>query len=342
MTTRNVLVVAETADGRLRGVSREVASAARTVANALGGEVHAFAAGGPGTAEAVAELASFGAERLVVAESKEPAAGGPGAHAAVLAEHVRAEHCAAVFFAATMWGKDVAPRAAAKLGVSLLSDATALAVDGGDLLVVRPVFAGKALARVRLPCSPAVVSLRPNVFPAKELPGPATPAELLADRAAAEAPTSSGSRDGGVGGYRVKGFEAAGAAAVDVAEAAVVVSGGRGMQGPENWHVLEDLRDALGETAALGASRAVVDAGWRPHAEQVGQTGKTVTPTLYFALGISGAIQHLAGMRTSGVIVAVNRDPDAPIFGVADYGIVGDVFEVVPELAAEVRKLREE
>ena len=120
-----------------------------------------------------------------------------------------------------------------------------------------------------------------------------------------------------------------------------MVSGGRGMKGPENWHVLADLRDAIGEMAALGASRAVVDAGWRPHAEQVGQTGKTVTPKLYFAIAISGAIQHLAGMRTSGVIVAVNRDCDAPIFGVADYGIVGDAFEVVPKLAEAIRELRQ-
>ena len=138
------------------------------------------------------------------------------------------------------------------------------------------------------------------------------------------------------------GFEASSGAALDVSEATIVVSGGRGMKGPENWHLLADLRDAIGETAALGASRAVVDAGWRPHAEQVGQTGKTVTPKLYFAIAISGAIQHLAGMRTSGVIVAVNRDADAPVFGVADYGIVGDAFEVVPKLAEAIRELRQD
>ena len=210
----------------------------------------------------------------------------------------------------------------------LLSDCTEVEVADGGVAVTRPVFAGKALARVRALAAPALLSIRPNVFPAREAHREATPGELGATTAPAPA------------GYRVIGFEASQGAALDVSEATIVVSGGRGMKGPENWHLLADLRDAIGETAALGASRAVVDAGWRPHAEQVGQTGKTVTPKLYFAIAISGAIQHLAGMRTSGVIVAVNRDADAPIFGVADYGIVGDAFEVVPKLAGAIRELR--
>lgn len=344
MKKNNVLAVAEAADGRLRAASREVASAARTAADGLGGAVHVFAAGPAGTAKTAAELARWGADQLVVAESEMAlATRGPGAHAAVLAEHVRSGAYGAVLFAATTWGKDVAPRVAAQLGAPLLSDATELAVEGGDLLVVRPVFAGKALARVRVAGATAVVSIRPNVFSATQRPNGATAEALLAGAVSVEAPSVTGADSGGsAAGYRVIGFEPSGGAAVDVGEAAVVVSGGRGMQGPEHWGLLEELREALGETAALGASRAVVDAGWRPHAEQVGQTGKTVTPKLYFALGISGAIQHLAGMRTSGVIVAVNRDVDAPIFGVADYGIVGDVFEVVPALTAAIRKLREE
>lgn len=333
-----VLAVAELKGGTVGSAAREVVSVARGVADALGGTVHAVATGGQDSAvgdasaaaDSAADLARYGADAVLLADADSAARGAVGGQAAQLAEAVRARGCEVVLLAATTAGKDLAPRVAAKLGVSLLSDATALHADEGGLVVTRPVFAGKALARIRPQCSPVVVSLRPNVFPSAE-----APRELVTKELPAASP-GEGDR-----GYRVTGIEAAADAAVDVSEAAIVVSGGRGMKGPEHWHLLEDLRDALGETAALGASRAVVDAGWRPHAEQVGQTGKTVTPKLYFALGISGAIQHLAGMRTSGVIVAVNRDPDAPIFGVADYGIVGDAFEVIPELAAAIRRLRE-
>ena len=177
-----------------------------------------------------------------------------------------------------------------------------------------------------MPSSPALISLRPNVFPAGDTPGRGD-----VDTLPLEAET---------GRTRVTAFERAEREQLDVAEANIVVSGGRGMQGPENWTLLEELVDALGPQATLGASRAVVDAGWRPHAEQVGQTGKVVSPSLYFAIGISGAIQHLAGMRTAQVIVAVNRDAEAPIFGVANYGIVGDAFEVLPRLIEEIRSAR--
>ncbi len=322
----DVLAVAELRDGVLRSVSKEVVSVARGLADSLAGRVGVAAAGGPGAGTAAAVLGDHGVDRVLEIADAE----GVDELAAALAGVVRARRCAAAVFAATGPGKDLAPRVAAKLAAPLLTDVVAVEVDGGEVVVTRPVFAGKALARVRALRTPTLLSIRPNVFPVSRSPRTAVVESV--------APPESGTP----GGYRVVSFEASAGAARDVSEAAIVVSGGRGMKGPENWHVLADLRDALGETAALGASRAVVDAGWRPHAEQVGQTGKTVTPKLYFALAISGAIQHLAGMRTSGVIVAVNRDAEAPIFGVADYGIVGDVFEIVPELAAAVRTLREE
>ncbi len=320
----DVLAVAESKRGSLAGVSREVVTVARELAGPLGGSLAVAVHGASGL-----ELADWGADRILRFESDRLGSGRTDLLAAALAEHVGGHGYGAAVFAATATGKDLAPRVAAKLRVPLLTDVTGVRVDDGQCVVTRPVFAGKALARVRALAAPALLSIRPNVFAARR-----SSREAVVERVAAGVEAAPEN-------YRVKGFEASQGASVDVSEAVVVVSGGRGMGGPENWPVLADLRDALGETAALGASRAVVDAGWRPHAEQVGQTGKTVTPKLYFAIAISGAIQHLAGMRTSGIIVAVNRDADAPIFGVADYGIVGDAFEVVPKLAEAIRELRE-
>lgn len=320
----DVLAVAESKHGALAAVSREVVTVARTLADSLAGSVDVAVPGAPG-----GEMGAWGADRVLRFDPAGEARGGPDLFAAALADRIGGEGYAAVIFAATAAGRDLAPRVAARLGVPLLTDCTEVELVDGAIVVTRPVFAGKALARVRALATPALLSIRPNVFPAREASREAALGEMIA--ATADTPA----------GYRVVGFEASQGAALDVSEATIVVSGGRGMKGPENWHLLADLRDAIGETAALGASRAVVDAGWRPHAEQVGQTGKTVTPKLYFAIAISGAIQHLAGMRTSGVIVAVNRDPDAPIFGVADYGVIGDAFEVVPKLAEAIRELRE-
>lgn len=321
----DVLAVADAKRGTVAGVSREVVTVARTLADRLGGSVDVAVPGASG-----AGLAGWGADRVLQFDTGDDGRGGPAPFAAELADHVGGHGYAAVLFVATATGRDLAPRVAAGLGVSLLTDCTAVEVVDGAIVVTRPVFAGKALSRVRALATPVLLSIRPNVFPPRKEPREAAVRQMSisANRTPA--------------GYRVVGFEASRGAALDVSEATIVVSGGRGMRGPEHWHLLAGLRDAIGETAALGASRAVVDAGWRPHAEQVGQTGKTVTPKLYFAIAISGAIQHLAGMRTSGVIVAVNRDPDAPIFGVADYGIVGDAFEVVPKLAEAIRELRQD
>lgn len=324
----NVLAVGEQRDGELRKVSREVVTAAALVSESLGGEVHALVLGPQGTSEAAAELGRFGADRVLVGESEALGLYDPGAYTTAVVELVRERDYTVVLFPASALGKDLAPRVAARLDRPLATEATALEVADGRLVITRPVYAGKVVARVAIQGDPQLVSLRPNVF---------TPAERSA--AGQLEPIEPPAPDQGTG-VRVREVVAAEGARLDVSEAPIVISGGRGLRGPEHWGVLEQLRDALGSNAALGASRAVVDAGWRPHGEQVGQTGKTVSPQLYFAVGISGAIQHLAGMRTARVIVAINKDPDAPIFKIADYGIVGDAFEVVPTLADAIRKAR--
>jgi len=327
---RDVLVVAEQRGGALRRVSQEVVSAARGVADALGGEVHALAVGPAGLGQAAAVLGRYGADRVLVVEDDRLVGAPPEGVAEAVVAVLRGRSPFAVFFPATAWGKDLAPRVAARLDVPLATEATALAVEGGELVVTRPVYAGKLFAEVVLEAAPRLVSLRPNVF---------TPRE--ASRAGALERVKV-SVEPAAWRVRVREVVAASAGRPDVSEATVIVSGGRGLRGPENWGLLEELCAAIGPHCTLGASRAVVDAGWRPHAEQVGQTGKTVSPQLYIAVGISGAVQHLAGMRTARTIVAINKDPDAPIFKIADYGIVGDAFEVVPRLAAEIRRLREQ
>jgi len=246
------------------------------------------------------------------------------AAAAALAERAAAEAPDLILFGATPSGRDVAARLAAKLKRAYLSECTDLAIDGGAVEATRGMYAGKVRARVRAPL-PAVASVRPNAFPLDE--GAAEPE--ITSVAAGASP-----------GLTFVRFEptASSGGRVSLSEARVIVSGGRGLKGPEGWAQVEALADVLG--AALGASRAVTDAGWRPNEEQVGQTGKTVTPDLYIALGISGAIQHLAGMTSSKVIVAVNKDPDADIFKVADYGIVGDVFEFLPAFTEAVKRAK--
>jgi electron transfer flavoprotein alpha subunit len=319
----DILAFAEQKDGEIRGVAAEVVSVAASRAGELGGQAHAVVLGGAGIGEGAAGLGAYGAEIVRVAESDSLATYNPEVYATVVAEIARSGNYDAVLFPATALCKDLAPRVAALLDTALASDITQLEVDEGELVAVRPVYGGKAFARIKFQCSPAVMSLRPNVFGVVE----------SSAKGVVEVVTPSIEDSGR---SRVMEFQASRSGSVDVSEASIVVSGGRGMKGAEHWVLLEALRDALGPDTALGASRAVVDAGWRPHGEQVGQTGKTVAPKLYFAIGISGAIQHLAGMRTAQTIVAVNKDADAPIFGVADYGIVGDVFEVLPRLTQEI------
>ena len=326
-----VLAVLEQRDGALRKVSHEVVTGARRLGDALGGTVDALVLAAGAVGGGADQLGAFGADKVITLTHAAFARYAPEGYSRAIAEHVRAGGYRAVVFAASATGKDLAPRVAARLGVPLAQDVTDVGVESGAVTVVRPVYAGKALLKLKLAASPALVSLRPNVFTPVQRPKAG-----VAQSAAVDVPGGGG---GGGGRVAVREIKAAPAGALDVAEAPIIVSGGRGLKEPANFKILEELAGAFGGAAAVGASRAVVDAGWRPHADQVGQTGKTVSPTLYIAVGISGAIQHLAGMRTAKVIVAINKDKDAPIFKVADYGIVGDLFDVVPKLTDEIRKL---
>ena len=308
----------------------EVLTVASNIASDLGGSVHVLIVGGPGTAENVAELGRFGAVRIDVAEHVELSDYNPEGYATVIRDHLYQGDYAAAVFAATTLGKDLAPRVAALLDVPLATDVTGVCVEDGRIVIERPVYAGKALVRLEINATPALMSVRPNTFPILESPESAQVRVFTPDV------------DPCSWSVRVLERKTSAKGTLDVSDASTVVSGGRGMKEPSNWALLEQLRDALGPGVALGASRAVVDAGWRPHGEQVGQTGKTIAPKLYIAVGISGAIQHLAGMRTAQTIVAINHDPDAPIFKVANYGIVGDLFEVLPRLIQEIEALREQ
>jgi electron transfer flavoprotein alpha subunit len=290
----NILVVAERRDGELRRVSLELAAKAKELGDAT--------------------VVEIGGERY-----------SPLPFVAALAAKIEAAKPDLVLLGATLNGRDLGSRTAARLGRAYAADVTELRGEGGALEVTRPMYAGKVRAKVRVPL-PAIVSVRPG---AMSLKGEAQPPQVEKIEADASAEKLS---------FVKFAATASGGKRVSLAEARVIVSGGRGLRGPENWHLVEQLADALG--GAVGASRAVTDAGWRPNEEQVGQTGKTVTPDLYIALGISGAIQHLAGMTSSKVIVAVNKDPDADIFKIADYGVVADVFEFVPAFTEAVKKAR--
>ena len=315
----NVLAILEQRGGALKKVSHETLTAARRVADGIGGEVHGLLIGGAGVE--AGNLGAFGADKVLVAADDALAHYQGDRYAAVATS---AGDYGAVVVAATALGKDLAPRVAARLGCALAADVTDVRYDGA-IVLTRPVYAGKATYTLKATGSPCVLSVRPNAIAPEQTTKPGATESMTVDAAEPKAKT-----------VELKQPERA---ALDVAEASVVVSGGRGLKEPENFKLLEDLATALG--GAVGASRAVVDAGWRSHAEQVGQTGKVVSPNLYFAVGISGAIQHLAGIRTAKTIVAINKDPDAPIFKVADYGIVGDLFEVVPRLTEEIAKIRE-
>jgi electron transfer flavoprotein alpha subunit len=317
-----ILTFAELRDGKLRRPSLEAVSEARRLADVLGAKVGAILVGS-GVAALNSELAWYGADTVYVFDDAALAHYATEAYARAVAQVIASTKPSVFLMPFTAMGKDLAPRVAARAGAGLVSDCVAFAVEHGRLEARRPMYAGKAYATVRWQGEPQMATLRANVFPLGK-PDASRTAEIVTGTVDATARA------------RVTAIHATAAGGkLELSEAQVIVSGGRGLKGPENFHLVEGLGAAFG--AAVGASRAVVDAGWVDHQMQVGQTGKTVSPTLYIACGISGAIQHLAGMSSSKVIVAINKDADAPIFKVANYGICGDVFEVLPKLTAAAK-----
>jgi len=324
----NVLGYAEVRGGELRKIALETTSAARALADSLGGEAHLVLAGAPGAAAHAGALGEHGADVVIVTEHAGLAPYNPEALTALIADRARSGY-AAILVGASARGRDLAPRVAGRLKAAMLSDVTTLAYEGGTYIATHPTYAGKVHATIHLTTSdaPAVISLRAGAFSAVSMPR------------SARVETVAAVGDPNAARVQVTETTSADSRKLDLAEAPVIVSGGRGLKAPENFKLVEELAAAFGN-AAVGATRAVTDDGWRPHSDQIGQTGRQVSPDLYVAVGISGAIQHIAGMRSARTIVAINKDPEAPIFKVADYGIVGDVFEVVPALTAAIRELR--
>jgi electron transfer flavoprotein alpha subunit len=321
----NIVVIAEVRGGQLKRTSLEAVTAGLQLAQKSGGKVTAIACGS-GLDAACAALTKSGAHQVVAIDGAPFANYSGDGFARAIAEQAKAVSAAAVLMVHTAMGKDLLPRVAALLDGSVATDAIAVSCEGGTFGAQRPVFAGKALMTVTAKKAPFCATLRPNNFAPAEGGGSAEVQKV--------APPAGDLLS------VVKEIIASASERTPLQEAKVVVSGGRGLKEAGNFKLIEDLAAAFGPgVAAVGASRAVVDAGWRPHREQVGQTGKVVSPPLYIAVAISGAIQHLAGMRTARTIVAINKDADAPIFKVADYGIVGDAFEIVPALTKAVAEI---
>lgn len=319
-----ILAFAEQREGKFKKSAFEVTQAAKGIAEQLGAELVTLVIGN-NIESIVTELGAYGAERVCVVSGPRLNFYSTTAYTKIVAEIATKEQASVIFFSASQMGKDLAPRVSAKLSAGLAADCVSLKIEGNDIIASRPVYAGKAILDVKVNSPIKIFTLRPNVFTTTARDGKPVNAEKVAfnltDADFVSKVTSVKVAEG----------------RPDVTEANIIVSGGRGMKGPEHFHHIEKLADLLG--AGVGVSRAVVDAGWRPHDEQVGQTGKTVSPTLYIACGISGAIQHLAGMSSSKYIVAINKDKDAPIFQVADYGIAGDLFEILPKLTEETKKM---
>lgn len=317
-----ILAILEQREGTLKKVSFEAASLARSLANQLGMEAEALVVGNE--ISNLNDLSKYGIGKVIHLKNQLLTDYSPSAYSDAISAYAKESGTKILVFPNTAMGVDLAPRVAVKLNSGIVMDCMKIEVKDNQIIATRPVYAGKALIDVKLTSDVKIFTIRPNVFK----PQLVDSTSALIEEKQIENPNLKS---------KVTSFKKS-EGKLDVAEADIIVSGGRGMKGPENFHLIEELAEVLG--AAVGASRAVVDAGWRPHREQVGQTGKTVSPSLYIACGISGAIQHLAGMSSSKYIVAINKDKDAPIFNVADYGIAGDVFEILPALTEEIKKLK--
>ncbi|HPG38273.1 MAG TPA: electron transfer flavoprotein subunit alpha/FixB family protein [bacterium] len=319
-----ILVITEIQNNDYKKASLEAVSQAGKLAGALGQPVTALIIGA-GVQAKSAQLGEYGATTVLTADDAKLANYNPDYYKAVVVKAVQETGAATVIFSATTQGNDLAPRVAATLQTSLAADCIALDATGGKLLAERSLFAGKVFAKIELAAPVRIVSLRPGVFPVIQQSG----------KTATVKPLSLPALESKL---VVKQVSKTGGDKLDVTDADIIVTGGRGMRSADGFKHIEDLAGKLG--AAVGATRAVVDSGWRPHSEQVGQTGKVVSPKLYIMCGASGSIQHWAGMSGSKCIVAINKDPEAPIIKRADYSIVGDVFEVLPALTAEVAKIK--
>jgi len=317
--SENILVITEQRDGEFRKVSFEALSEGKRIANALGTGLTALVIG-DGIESIAGEAGKYGADRVLAADAPALKEYTTDAYANVISSVIENEKPKAIIIGASFQGKDLSARLAARFNAALAMDCVALRVDGDNLVAIRPMYGGKVLADVALSGTPQIAAIRPNSMDITETQGAGAVEKIEA----------------AIGETSIKFIEKKlETGKIELAEADVIVSGGRGMGGAD-FTVVENLAAAL--NGAVGASRSAVDEGWRPHADQVGQTGKVVSPNLYIACGISGAIQHLAGMSSSKVVVAINKDEDAPIFDKADFGIVGDLFDIVPAITEELKK----
>jgi electron transfer flavoprotein alpha subunit len=318
-----ILAILDQKEGRLNRFSFETAAVAKKIADEIHLETVAVVMGNE--INNINEISKYGLFKAVYFKNENLEKYSPSAYCDIITDFVKETGAEYLLFSNTSTGKDLAPRVSIRINAGCIMDCIKLDSSTGEIIATRPVYAGKALVDVKLKTEIKIFTIRGNVFKAipsgngknpeiefREIKSPNLKTRMIEFRKSQDK--------------------------IDVAEADIIVSGGRGLKGPENFYLIENLAEVLG--AAVGASRAVVDAGWRPHQEQVGQTGKTVSPSLYIACGISGAIQHLAGMSSSKYIVAINKDKEAPIFSVADYGIAGDVFEIIPALTEEIKKIK--